>query len=183
MTMLVALANLFADKKSPLRNQRGFTLIESLVALGIAAIIGVAAVALLMTGSEVYIDTQVKNEQQLIADGVSEYLSSSIRYAMTMDEYLGSNSSSETAIWWENGAVYQSDDPDTPVFDTDGQWIDLIFDYDGGDMVTVYISVTSTADSSRTTEELMYIKLMNYEFMSRQSSFDSAEGVVFKLFT
>ncbi|WP_409968064.1 prepilin-type N-terminal cleavage/methylation domain-containing protein [Bengtsoniella intestinalis] len=167
------MANIKKQIQHLLGNQKGFTLIELLVAMCITVLLGAAAVAIFLSSSQVYSNTIIQNEQQLIMDGVTEYLNDSLRYAMALDDYSPGESVpyEMTAIWCENGKLYSTDhyvnSQDALVFDFQSQTnqsLDIAFSYDGSGIITADICVTSTANAEKQTAYSQSIRLLNLDF-------------------
>ncbi len=172
-------------------NKNGFTLIELLVSIGIASLLGAAAVSIFISSSRVYSETIIQNEQQLIMDGVSNYLNSALRYSMGLETYQYDDSipGDMTAIWCNDNKLYSSSSSPSAsnalVFDfqtESNQLLDVRFSYDGGGILIADITVTAGTNASLQTTYTQSIRLLNLDFgfSAPSGSISNDAGIAFK---
>lgn len=148
-----------------LRDRQGVTLVELLVAMAIVAILGVVAVQIYTTTADVVTQTQAKNQQQLIVDGVLDIASSELRYATDMvvgdsaiDGYDTLTCADSVLIL--NGAQLLDI---TLVVD---QTVELTFTTVAGEQ-TVQVDIVVSDQYDNVTSGSITVKLLNYELMEQ----------------
>lgn len=178
-------------KRAVLSNQKGFTLVELLVSIGIASLLGAAAVSIFLSSTRIYTETITQNEQQLIMDGVNDYLNTALRYSMALEsyEYDDSIPGDMTAIWCEGNKLYSSSTSPSAsnalVYDfqtESNQLLDVRFTYEGGGILTVDIAVTSGTNASLQSTYSQTIRLLNIDFgfTAPSGSISNDTGIAFK---
>ncbi len=159
--------------KHVLKNKKGFTLVELAVSIGIMSIIMFGAVSVFFMLYENYHETQIRSQQLVIVEGITDLMSEEVRYSTSLivgtNEDAATTYASYNTIEEEDGILYLNGEILWDSTDLN-QSVDLEFSYSEEAPYTLYMNivVTNTSDfnTGYSTQESIAIKLINMELKS-----------------
>lgn len=166
---------------------RGFTLIELIISMGIMSVLLLVVVSIILIMYENYYELQIRYQQMVILDGISDAISEEVRY--TTDLIIGSEDDEIYVDYHElkeeDGILYLDDSILWDSTDVD-QEIELEFCYEETAVYNVYIEIeivnTSGFSTGYSTSECIAVKLVNMELLENPvtNQNEASNGIIYK---
>lgn len=129
-----------------LRKQRGFGLVEVIIALGLLGIIGIAFLSALATSSNAIIISDKRATAESLARSEMEYVKSQ-EYSSALWSYKlpsGTSPTGQFPEWWDPGSHTLPDGYENYTATVEAEWLDPMEDGDGNDDGLQKITITVT---------------------------------------